>query len=424
MQSLGLGITRTHAGSKKSRYFQGLPSFVKDKYSLAFNAQQAETLQDYDTNVLYFRDANFGRVAATFSRTSDATRVNKQGLIETVASGVPRIDYSDGSANLLMEPSRTNNVLQSAYPRSGWDGFFTNMTVTTSSEIAAPDGSLNTAKVIGNGYLGIVKNVTSGTTYTFSFYIYITGSPNQWQITSQGAGGSFSKQVLSQLILNEWVRVSITITATGTGTQQFRFFSDGSNCAGHIWGAQLEAGSYPTSYIPTAGSSVTRSADTANIANAVSSFDETYAYVSGNTAGGSLGLWFRNPISGSSGWGLRGTQVYERIGSITFKSVNPTTEYGKIVIRAINNGEFSYWYNGNSKEIVTTNIGDLDAYAGTTILLNQDSYSGVTFHYGFYDQVLIFENTALNDDECRDLTLTDYYTSFESMAQDLGYEIP
>jgi len=91
-------------------YFRGLPTWVQNKASLSFSAEGAEQQNDYEAGTLYFRDSNFNRVGATFSRTTTATRVNKQGLIESVAANVPRIDYTDGSAKLLLEPSRTNNL--------------------------------------------------------------------------------------------------------------------------------------------------------------------------------------------------------------------------------------------------------------------------------------------------------------------------
>jgi len=94
----------------KGNYINGLPNFVEETYSLIFDAYGADRLKDYEANTLYFRDSNFNRVGATFSRTTTATRVNKQVLIESVAANVPRIDYSDGSAKLLLEPSRTNLI--------------------------------------------------------------------------------------------------------------------------------------------------------------------------------------------------------------------------------------------------------------------------------------------------------------------------
>ena len=51
---------------------------------------------------------NYKPLPFDFTRASSATRVNKQGLIETVASGVPRIDFTDANGALLLEPQRTN----------------------------------------------------------------------------------------------------------------------------------------------------------------------------------------------------------------------------------------------------------------------------------------------------------------------------
>jgi hypothetical protein len=57
---------------------------------------------------------NYKPLPFDFTRASSATRVNKQGLIETVASGVPRIDFTDANGALLLEPQRTNLITQSA----------------------------------------------------------------------------------------------------------------------------------------------------------------------------------------------------------------------------------------------------------------------------------------------------------------------
>jgi hypothetical protein len=56
---------------------------------------------------------NYKPLPFDFTRASSATRVNKQGLIETVASGVPRIDFTDANGALKLEPQRTNLITQS-----------------------------------------------------------------------------------------------------------------------------------------------------------------------------------------------------------------------------------------------------------------------------------------------------------------------
>lgn len=405
----------------KGNYFRDLPNFVNNTYSLAFDAEGAERLNDYEANTLYFRDANFNRVAATFSRSTTATRVNKQGLIESVAANVPRIDYSDGSAKLLMEPSRTNVIISNnAVLNAGAQDFSDNET-----HLGIIDFYRVFVNSSSNQTLTFVNVVPPNVTVTASQIIkdvngeeiqggFLCDTVNDaslfalMRVNQDGTLGSDTRGIaIDQGVIdlgNGFYRFWVTFDPNNTsGNSLLRFGYVNENQDLLMGAFQLEAGTYPTSYIPTSGSAVTRNAEYALINNAVSTFNETYAYVSGNKVGDKLTLWFRNPSTASSGWGLKASQVYERIGAITNKSINPTTEYGKIVIKAINNGEFSYWYNG-SKEIVTTNIGDLAAYAGTMILLNQDTYSGVTIHYGFYDQILIFEDTALTDSECEQLT--------------------
>ena len=66
--------------------------------------------------ILAYNDenSNYKPLPFDFSRASKATVINKDGLIETVGSGQPRIDYKDDSEGaLLLEPQRTNLVTYS-----------------------------------------------------------------------------------------------------------------------------------------------------------------------------------------------------------------------------------------------------------------------------------------------------------------------
>jgi hypothetical protein len=90
----------------------------------------------------------------TFSRASTATRVNASGLIETVASNVPRLDYTNSTCpKLLLEPSRTNLALQSsAFNDAAW----TKAGVTLTSGQADPFGGTSAWKLelaAGSSYL-------------------------------------------------------------------------------------------------------------------------------------------------------------------------------------------------------------------------------------------------------------------------------
>jgi hypothetical protein len=78
-----------------------------------------------------------------------------------------------------------------------------------------------------------------------------------------------------------WVRLTVTTTtSTGTTIRLRPFFSlIGSTAL--IWGAQLEAGAFPTSYIPTTTATVTRSADVASISG--SNFSSWFTSFGENT---------------------------------------------------------------------------------------------------------------------------------------------
>ena len=77
----------------------------------------------------------------TFTRGSDGTRKGAGGLVETMSSNIPRLDYSNGDCpSLLLEPERTNEFTYSEeFNQSVW--FKSNSTITT-NQIIAPDGTL------------------------------------------------------------------------------------------------------------------------------------------------------------------------------------------------------------------------------------------------------------------------------------------
>lgn len=212
-------------------------------------------------------NSNFKPLPFSFDRGSIATVVNKNGLIETVGVDEPRIDFLNNTkGHLLLEPSRSNLFTYSDdFGNSDWDKG--TGTITTNTSIS-PDGTLSADKysavsTSSFAFLSQTKSADASQSYTYSIWIKkVSGSGVlKLAISDVNLATSSSNNIN---LTNEFVRYSFSIETgdlSNTGSIGAGFTNITSGDVIEVWGAQLEAGSYATSYISTSGSAVTRSAD-------------------------------------------------------------------------------------------------------------------------------------------------------------------
>lgn len=253
--------------------------------------------------------SDFGPLPTFTNASTTRTYVGSDGLLKTAATNVPRIEFNPVTRQclgLLIEEQRANLTARSEdLTIAPWS---TGASGAVADQTTAPDGA-NTADSLAETtantqhYILNASSVTSGTVYTASVFVkkgngstapdwiafgfiaagFGTARASfnmQTGVFGGNTGITATKAVQFQ---NGWWRISVTATATATtgiGGLLLNFTNNSnthSSIPGYagqttsnvfVWGAQFEAGSFATSYIPTTTAPLTRSADVCSITGA------------------------------------------------------------------------------------------------------------------------------------------------------------
>jgi hypothetical protein len=359
---------------------------------------------------------NYKPLPFTFDRDSVATRVNKQGLIETVGADQPRIDYlNDSNGALLLEPSRTNLITYSEdfsqwATQSGGTG---SAPIITSNSAISPDGTQNAHKIVFNKGTGvstsdlsvIASSSFTTQTNTASFYIkadspqkIVFRNSTNWQLVD---------------VTTEWQRIDKTDTGNGVqiGLRDGYGISGVPNTATiYLWGAQAEQGSYATSYIPTQGSAVTRLADVCNNGGNEQVFNDSQGglYMEFEVIEKTSSSYYIVSVRSSNGSNVLGVgarqgkafaEMFDGANYISNNSANLIDGKNKIVL-TYNSGSSAKLFLNGTKVLDFT--GTIPSLSNLSQLVQGDRFLGNKY-YGNISEIK-YQNTLLTDTQAIALT--------------------
>ncbi len=393
--------------------------------------------------------------------------ISNVSVKESTRNDLARVDYDGSVSSLLVEPQRTNLIPYSEdFSNAAWSK--SGSVTIESNSVTSPSGILDGSKLVSNNATSnqLIKEsfgVNNGNDYTLSCFVKKQGF-DYIHLRFEGGGGSFpTKSAFFNInngtlgtidsgitatiedYNNGWYRVTATNTATATATATIRIqlaSSDntdnvvGNGTSGtYIWGAQLEEGSYATSYIPNFGTAlgVTRVQDqyektgisdlinseegVMSVEMAALADDLSYRQISlsDGTSNNRIYLQY-NAVSNNVAAVVKVSGSTTAYTSTTLSSSN-ITNFNKIGFKWKLN-DFALWINGVEVSI--------DTNGGVPTGLNEFTFNQTSSDFfGKVKQLQVYK-TALSDDELTVLTGTSgvhFYPSYATMASGLTYKI-
>ena len=349
-----------------------------------------------------------------FSRSGEATRINSQGLIETVDDGVSRLNYPmiDGKVvgcpHHILEPARTNLETKS----NGFSTWSVNSNITkTANYILSPDGTQNATRLqfTGNGYSANTSQ--SLATYTMSCYAKRNDSGTQnVGFFTNGSGVVNS----AWEITSEWKRFSYTFpTLNGS----FMGIAGDSGADISVYGFQIEGlVSYATSYIPTqGGSAVTRLQDVCNGAGNADIFNDNEGVLFAEVKALDTNVGTNRKIVLGDGSFNNGVEFSFQTTNNNMQFIIRSSTGGAGITMNIQTTDFdvtefnkiaiSYKSNEGKVFVNGSQVGVTDTSVTTPTGINKlDLKFSTSFDFNSIVKDLRVYNTALTDQELRNLT--------------------
>jgi len=393
-----------------------------------------------------------------FTRATTATRINAQGLIETVASGENRLNYSllDGEVvgcpHLLLEDEATNSIQYSEdFSQSAWTKGNSSI---ESDTLISPSGILNGSTLTDNTANTIHRlrdsvSLSASTDYSLSIFakkgtlsniqlaLINTGNSNTASRVFDLENGALGESITIGGTLqdskitdygNGWYRCEITAqlgstpntyqitlapqsSGNSTTGNQVTYDGDGNGNV-YLWGAQLEEGSYPTSYIKTTSAAVTRAAETCTGSGDAATFNDSEGVLMAefSALADDLNIEGISVSDGSSSnrvvifkWNSSNS-IRARVTSSGVNTLNQTitisdvTTLNKIAV-VYKTNDFQIWVNGIK---LFTDTSGSTPIGLNELNFNSDGIGGSAFR-GKIKQIQYFDS-ALSDSELQALT--------------------
>ncbi len=362
---------------------------------------------DFINNRALYAGADVGNVTGatgySFSRASQGYYQNSDGTLTLFGSGALR----RGDRGVLIEGSRTNLLLRSQEcDNASWDKTAAgtgSAPVVTANTAIAPDGTMTADTIV----FQLNGGLTSSDLSQLSQTVAALAGQGTWSVFLKTTDASTKSIMLvapsgalQQLtVTGSWQRFAVS--GAGGTLPRLRLRGDDTvsdSASLHIWGAQLEAASFPSSYVKSEAATATRAADvltyTAGVSYPLSLWAEFERAVD---TGGAEGLLLMNASGSFSEIYISSGDQFE--GFNTGATTGSTNVTGTIALNTVTKGAVRFATDSvRSCRGGTLGTADTTATMPTTPTIMQIGIEpgGATYNSGYIRRIAVF-NSALTD---------------------------